>query len=106
MNPWRAPRITVKWNQILDKVAAVVAGLSRAKWGVEVLTIAMREIQIKVTAGGASRESSAAPLPHRAIQCWMVTAEPISIVTGQAPWTSYVVHRTILRQLLMLRLTH
>jgi hypothetical protein len=38
------------WNQILDKVAAVVAGLAQAKQEVEVLMIVTREIQLRLAA--------------------------------------------------------
>jgi hypothetical protein len=36
------------WNQMLDKVAAVIAGLVQAKWEVDVLMIVMREIQLRL----------------------------------------------------------
>ena len=39
------------WNQILDKAAAVVAGLAQAKQEVEVSMIVMREIQLRLAAG-------------------------------------------------------
>jgi hypothetical protein len=38
------------WNQILDKVAEVVAGLAQAKQEVEVLMMVMRETQLRLAA--------------------------------------------------------